>query len=272
MTSAVSTVSPARVFRVRQIALPTEHGGWGFLLEPLVAGVAIAFSVAAPWIALMTIGAFLTRQPLRVLIIDRLGMKEYDRAWVAFLFCLLYSSVFVAGFAGTVVTTGPSVLLPFAFVAPLVPFLVYSDVLRQSRQLVPEIVGAISISASVSAIGLAGGLSMTASLALWAIFISRLVPSILYVRQRLRLEKGKRYSRIAPAAAHIAALIVVGVLASYGLVPYMTLFAMALTLFRAVLGLSPGRKRMRAMQIGIRELIYGTLTVLSVIVGHFAGL
>jgi hypothetical protein len=271
MVSEAQTITPVRMFRIRQIALPTEHGGWGFLLEPLVAGLAIAFSAAAPLIALMTIGAFLTRQPLRILIADRLGMHSRERALAALWFCLLYSTVFAAGLGGTLLTAGPRVLLPFVFVLPFILLQVYSDVRRQSRQLIPEVTGAVSISASVAVIGLAGGLSWAASLALWAIFISRLVPSILYIRQRLLLEKGKSSSPVIPTLAHVAALLVVSLLAYNGLSPVLAVFAMILLLFRAVKGLSPGRKKMRAMQIGVREVIYGSLTALSIVVGHYAG-
>ena len=65
---AVSGIAPARRVRLRQIVLPTEHGSWGFLLEPIVAGVAVAFSAASVWIAVAVIGAFLARRPLQVLI------------------------------------------------------------------------------------------------------------------------------------------------------------------------------------------------------------
>lgn len=42
--------------RAKAVALPVEHGSWGFLLEPLVGGIAIAPSIAAPWIAILVIG------------------------------------------------------------------------------------------------------------------------------------------------------------------------------------------------------------------------
>src|SRR6476661_3892164 len=72
---AVRSKSSMPPVRVGQIALPSEHGGWGLLFEPLVAGLAIAPSVGGLCIAVMTVGAFLTRQPLKMLVIDRLGMR-----------------------------------------------------------------------------------------------------------------------------------------------------------------------------------------------------
>ncbi len=45
------------------------------------------------------------------------------------------------------------------------------------------------------------------------------------------------------------------------------MFVVLLT--RAVWGLSRFRRRVKAMKIGIWEVVYGTLTVLSIIAGHY---
>ncbi len=272
MSSAAPAITPARNVRLRQIALPTEHGGWGFLLEPLVAGLAISFSSGAPWIAVLTIGAFLLRRPLKVIFVDRLGMKNPARARAAVAFALLYATIFAVGLSLTLITVGPRPLLPFIFVLPFAIIQIYADVCRQSRHLSPEITGAIAISASIAVMALADGAAWITAVALWTIFVARLIPSILYVRERLRLEKGKDFSRITPIAAHFAALLIIVILAYNGLSPYLTVFAMIMLLYRSVSGLSPGRKKMRAMQIGVWEVIYGALTVLSVVIGHYTGL
>ena len=271
MSANVTTMDKRPKVRLKSVALPVEHGSWGFLLEPLVAGLAIAFSVGGMWIAIMTIGAFLVRQPLKVLIIDRLGMKLRERAIAALLFLGIYGAVFITGLIGTLASSGSGPLLPFVFVLPFAAYQIYCDGSRQGRQLVAEVIGAVSISASIAAIALAGGGSWEVAIALWLIFVARLVPSILYVRNRLLLEKGKEYSRIVPAIAHFAALSSVIVLSYLGLSPFLTVFAMLVLLWRAVGGLAPGRRKMRAMQIGVLEIVYGALTVLSVVIGHFAG-
>ena len=46
---------------------------------------------------------------------------------------------------------------------------------------------------------------------------------------------------------------------------------MSVLAYRAIAGLSPGRNKMKAMQIGVWEIIYGTIVVLSVVIGHYAG-
>ena len=268
----IQRAAPVRSISMRRIALPSEHGGWGFLGEPLVAGLAIVFSSTAPWIVLMTIGAFLVRQPLRMLIADRRGRRDASLAINALCFILFYAFVFALGLTETVVNGGMRPLIPFFIVLPLVTVQIYFDSFRRSRALVPEIAGAISISASVAAIALAGGFPCLFAAALWLVLIAQLVPSILYVRERLRLEKGKACSLPVAVTAHIAALVLVGVLAFFDLVPVIAVAAMIILLFRAITGLSATRKKMRAMQIGVREVIYGVLTVLILVIGYYAGL
>lgn len=272
MSTLATSAVPVRSYRLKQIVLPTEHGGWGFLFEPIVAGLAVAFTPAAAWISLMMIGAFLTRQPLKVLIADRIGTQMPGRGIAAFGFVALFGSLFASGLAGALASGGTRPMLPFLFVLPFVPLQIYSDVYRKSRQLLPELTGAVSISSSIAAMALAGGMSWPSALALWAIFVCRLAPSIIYVRQRLLLEKGKENSAVLPVIAHIAALFITAVLAFNGLIPYLTVIAMLLLLYRAAEGLSAGRKKLKAMKIGIREVIYGAVTVISIIVGHYAGL
>lgn len=270
--SATPKKRAAPQIKAAKIALPTEHGGWGFLFEPIAAALAVAFSLGGVWIAVMAIGAFLVRQPLKVLVIDRMGMKVAERARLALKFVLLFGAIFTAGLAGAVLTAGPAALLPFAFVLPLAAVQLYYDFSRQSRNVLPELGGAITISAAAAAIAIAGGWSWPLALGLWAVFIARLIPSILYVRERLLLEKGKPASRNVPLVAHLAAVAGVAILVSFGLVPALTALAMLMLLGRAIEGLSAGRRKMKAMKIGVFEVIYGTITVLAVIIGHYTGL
>ncbi|MEZ5305621.1 MAG: YwiC-like family protein [Pyrinomonadaceae bacterium] len=272
LTTPEPAIGRARTFKIRQIAIPVEHGGWSFLLEPLIAGTAIAFSVGGLWIALMTIGAFLCRQPLKVLIADRIGMKDASRATAALVFLMTYASIFAIGILGTLIASGSRPLLPCALVLPLVGYQIFNDVSRRGRQLAPELCGAVSLSASIAAFAIAGGQTWAVAASLWTIFVLRSIPSILYVRNRLLLEKGKEHSRIVPTIAHVFALFITCTLVYFGLGPILTIFAMLVLLGRSVTGLAPGRKKLPAMQIGLLEIGYGAIIVVSVVAGHFLGL
>ncbi|MFZ1701722.1 MAG: YwiC-like family protein [Pyrinomonadaceae bacterium] len=255
--------------RLKGIALPNEHGSWGILFEPLVAAMAVAFSPAAIAIALLFVGAFLLRQPLCVWLADRSAGRDLPQTDSARRFTLIFSVVFVAGLLGTFVLVAPASLIPLVAVAPLGLIQIYYDMRRKSRNLLPELTGAIALSSSAAVIALADDWTVPAAMALWGLFVLRLIPSILYVRSRLRLEKGKDPSVAAAVAAHLVAVVLVALLVSYGLSPVITGVMFVVLLGRAALGLSPYRKKRKAMQIGVLEVIFGVLTVLSVIIGHY---
>lgn len=256
---------------LKRVALPTEHGSWGILFEPILASLAVAFSGAGLFIALIVVGAFLLRQPLKILVSDLFAGRDLPQTRAAAKFTALFASFVVISAAGALALADPFDLLPLTFLVPIGIFQLYSDVSRKSRGLAPEVAGSAAISASAPAIALAAGWALPESLALWALFVSRSVPSVIYVRQRLRLEKGKPYQKSAPGALHLAAVAIVAALASFGLVPLLPVVVFVFLLARNVLGLSDSRKRMKAMQIGIRETVYGGVLVLSVILGHYLG-
>jgi hypothetical protein len=145
------------------------------------------------------------------------------------------------------------------------------DVARQSRELVPEILAAIALAASTAALIVAAGGSWPFAIAMWGVMLARLIPSIVYVRDRLRMEKGKDFSRVVPIGLHFAALIGVAALAYFRLSPLLPVLMMAFLLGRAVQGMSPLRQRATAKQIGVQEVIYGCVTVLTVAVGYYLG-
>ncbi len=269
MAASLGTDAPVRRVRLRQIALPTEHGSWGFLFEPLVAGLAIAFSPAAPWIAIMAIGAFLARRPLQVIVAQR---KRSDRELVIAASRVLtaFSAVAIAGLAGTVVTGGAAILTPLWLAAPLAIYQLFVETTGRGRQLRAELAGAAAMPATAAAMALAAGWEWASAAALWAILAARFIPSILYVRSRLALEKGKSFSAAAPQLAHLLALAFVITLAVMKLAPWVPVAVFVLLMVRSLVGLSTRRKRMKAMQIGIWEVIYGTLLVAAIIIGYLA--
>ncbi|MBK9438288.1 MAG: YwiC-like family protein [Chloracidobacterium sp.] len=256
----------------KQIAVPPEHGSWGFLFEPIVASLAIGFSLPGALIALMTIGAFLARQPLKVLIIDRTGQRNAERARVAIQFIALFGTIATVGFAGAIYLAGILPFVPFLLVLPLACIQIYFDGSRKSRGLLPELFGSVTISSSSAAILLAGGFGWPAALSLWLVMLLRLIPSIMYVRNRLKLEKGKPFSRLAVLLAHSAAVIIAAVLAYTNGTSILVALVMIFLLYRAANGLSPTRRKLKAMKIGILEVVYGVVTVLAIIIGYYSGI
>lgn len=255
--------------RLKGIALPIEHGSWGFLFEPLLAGLLIAPSFAAIWNSLLIIGAFLMRQPLKVWLTDLKAQKKLPQTAAAIKFTFIYGIIFLVGLTGSLYFVKLNSFLPFLLISPLVIYQIYCDASRQSRNLLPEITGAIAISSSIAVIALADNRTFISSFALWLIFIARLISSIIYVRNRLRLEKGKEYSFITNFLTNLMAVLFIGYLTFVGLSSILTLLMFLILFGRSIWGLSPYRKKVKAMKIGIWEVIYGTLTALSVVFGYY---
>jgi hypothetical protein len=246
----VTTIAfPPRSVSLRPLALPNEHGGWGFLFEPIVLGLLVAPSWSGALLGLAALCAFLARHPLKLALQDAMRGRRYPRT--PYCWMLAASYLFVAAIAcGSVVAlSGRSVLVPLGAVAPLALIQVLYDARNRSRDLLPELCGAAAMTSIAAAIGIAGGLSFATAFSLSAVVLARSLPSIVYVRTLLRGDaKG-------PALVmHVGAVAVVAIFAS----PY-AVAAMVVLLLRALWGLT--HETPPAKTIGWREIVYGALVV-----------
>ena len=256
----------------KSIALPVEHGSWGFLFEPLLAGVLIAPTVGGGFLSIFIIGAFLSRQPLKFVVGDYLQKKNLPRTPVALRWTLYFEAIAAVGFVASLFTATPISFVPLILSAPVVIYLIVQDASRKSREIVPEILGASVLATSVASLSLAAGHNYAFATAMWLIMLSRLIPSVLYVRNRLRLEKKKEYSIAIPVISHVVALVALCVLYYVGLGSLLTIAVAAFLLVRSTTGLSPRRKKLTAKQLGVREVIYGAVYALTVVIGYYAGI
>lgn len=187
--------------RLRTIAIPAEHGGWGFLLEPILLGLLVVPSWPGLYLAVAIVAAFLTRQPARLAWVDRRRGKRYDRTVVAERFVLLYSAIALLGLGAAIRAAGLPPLLPLLAASPFLLVFLVHDVQRQSRAWPAELAGPVALAAAATSIAVAGGWAFPEALALWAVLAARAVPSVLYVRARLRLGRGEASNRVMPLAA-----------------------------------------------------------------------
>jgi hypothetical protein len=227
---------------LRPLALPFEHGAWGFLLEPIVLGMLVAPSREGAYIAIGIVAAFLVRQPLRLAMHDRQQRKRYPRTAACEALALAYGTVAAIAFA----MAGIAPLLPLIAALPLAAIQFTLDLRNHGRTLTAELCGGLAAGATATAIALAASLPLAYALTLWALLALRTVPSILYVRAALR-----GGSRAPMLAAHAGAVIAAALLAQFAALPMLVLFARAW----------PPADGMRARDIGIREVVYGVVTV-----------
>jgi len=103
LTTPQTTVSRVRW---KSIALPPEHGSWGFLLEPILLGLLVAPSLAGVMMALAVLGAFLMRHPLKIAFTDWRRGKRYARTKTAEQFIAGYGLLALVGLVGAITLAG----------------------------------------------------------------------------------------------------------------------------------------------------------------------
>jgi hypothetical protein len=271
MTSA-SRSSSAPQTRWKAVAIPPEHGAWGFLLEPILLGLFVAPSLAGFGLALAVIGAFLIRHPLKIALVDRQRGKHYARTALAERFVLIYGLPVIIGGAVAVLLAGIDILIPLLIAAPLAAILFIGYMQNRGRDMLPELAGAVAMAVSASSLALAGGESAETAFALWVILAARDVPSILYVRARLRLERDKPFSPLLVNGANALGVLSVIALAVAGFAPVLAVLAVNILAARAIYGLSPYRPRVKTQTIGFQEIGFGLMVVILAAIGYHTGL
>jgi hypothetical protein len=185
---------------------------------------------------------------------------------------VIYAAVSAAGFGAAIALAGTAPLMPFVILSPFALVYVVYDTQRRSRGLLPELAGPIALAGVAIGIALAGGWGWVESWALWLILISRTLPSIFYVRARLRLERGQPIDRSRLFAIHLVFALVLLVLFVRGYAPFVALAAFVLLWVRATRGLSRFRRPSKAIRIGVLEIAYGLVYVTITVVGYRLGL
>ncbi|HEX6625672.1 MAG TPA: YwiC-like family protein [Pyrinomonadaceae bacterium] len=266
--SAHAVGRDARV-RLRSVALPVEHGGWGLLLEPIALGLLVAPSLTGFCLSFAAAGAFLARHPFKIVIADLRRRRRFPRTAAAERFALLYGFISVAGMIGAAATAADfKFLLPLLAATPFAATQLFNDVKGRSRSLIAETTGAVALAALSASVALAGGWEIPAAVALWAVLAARAVPAILYVRARIAELHGETPSVAPSLFLHGLALVAVLLLTLLGVASGLALLAMCVLLLRAVHGFSAPQQAATARQIGVREIGFGALTVFAVAAGH----
>jgi len=257
--------------RLRPIALPAEHGGWGLLFEPIVLGMLLAPSLAGLFLSVMATGLFLARHPFKLAIGDWRRNRRTARSGLALRFAVPYFVIATLALAFAIKTGGAGFLLPLLLAAPMAFIQLSFDSAGRSRTLIAELAGAVATGAVATAIALAGSWPRPAAFGLWAILAARTVPTILYLRAKLRILHRKPASPVVVIIAHVLAIFIIIALARAALVPLLAVAALMILLLRATIGFSNLDKRLTAKKLGVRELCFGAMTVFAVVLGHVFG-
>lgn len=256
--------------RWRAVVLPSEHGSWGLVGEPVALGLLVAPAWASFLVGLGAFAGFLAYRPAKLAWGDLRRGRRYPRTALALRAAAGFGLVALLALAAAFHLAGADWLLPFALGAPFGAMFVAYD-LRPGRSWQAEVAAPVAFAATAAAMGLAGGLAPAPALSLWAVMAARSVPSVLYVRERLRLERDEPIRASPAVGAHAVALAAVAALVTAGWLPWLAALAVALLLARAAWGLSRFRGPATPRAVGFGEIGWGVVTVALVAAGWWAG-
>lgn len=176
----------------RAVAMPSEHGGWGLTLEPVLLGLVVAWSGAGVALGVAAFTAFLVRTPLKLVAVDLRRGRWLDRSRLALRIAMVELIMLGSAVAVAVALAGWSWLAPVVVAGPLVALELSFDVRSRGRRLVPELCGAVGITAVAASIVLAAGHGSGLAAGVWLVLAARAVGAIPFVRiQILRLRRGQ---------------------------------------------------------------------------------
>jgi hypothetical protein len=254
---------------LRSIALPTEHGGWGFTLEPILLGLLVAPSWAGLGLALATTGVFLARRPVKLVTTDLVRKRRLPRTRMAGWFALGYGALSLAGLGLAVLTTTGQFWWPLVAAAPLAFLALRADAQSRNRGLIPELAGGIAMGSAVAAIAMAADWGWAAAFGLWLVLAARSYAAIILARAQVRRAKEQLYDRGGVYAAQVAALLVVALAASLAIVPLLSALAIFLLGVGAFYSLS--RPPVPAKTVGWTQMVFGLLVVFLTATGVWTG-
>lgn len=245
--------------------MPTEHGGWGLTGEPALLGILVAPSIAGVALVVAAVLAFLARTPLKVVLVDTWRRRRLPRTALAAR-VLAAELGLMAACAVVVALRAPATTwLPALAVVPLVGSQLWFDMRSRSRRLVPEVAGAVGISAVAAMIALAGGEPTAVALGLWAIVAARAIAAVPFAREQVLRFRGRGQRIPLMAATHGAALAVA--FGAAAVEPSLAAGAGAiavLTAIHAALAVGPPR---RPKVLGISQSVLGFAVVFATWLG-----
>ncbi|MBM3461952.1 MAG: hypothetical protein FJX76_07615 [Armatimonadetes bacterium] len=249
-----------------KLIMPAQHGGWGFLLEPMLLGLILAPTAPGALLAVAAFLVFLTHHPLSVVMGDFRKGEWSPRGTLPLQICVLFLAAAWAAFSVAAMSAWQLFWPALTVGVPCALVFLYEDASRHIRSLPGELGGALGMAALAPVIMLCGGWSLTVSFAVWALLVARSVIAILYVRMQVRRMHRKPF-RVGPVvSAHVGALAAVAVGWGLGMVPLTAVAAFCAMLFVVMRGVRVPPESAKAL--GWSEMRLGIATVALVAVGY----
>ncbi|MGI9644186.1 MAG: YwiC-like family protein [Ilumatobacteraceae bacterium] len=253
----------------RAVAIPTEHGGWGLTLEPILLGLLVAWSLPGMALGVAALLAFLARTPIKVVLVDRYRHRRLDRTHLAARFAGVELAILAALIAVVAVTAPASTWVPLLLAAPAIAVELWFDMRSRSRRLAPELCGAVGIASVAAAIALAGGEEAAVAAGLWCVLAARSVASIPYVRHQIQRSRDRVGWPLGSDVAQAVAVVLAVVGWAIGWVPALGAIAIAVL---AVFQVVDARLKLRPIKVvGVQQMLLGLFVVAMTAIGVAVG-
>jgi hypothetical protein len=271
INSDSSQKSPSKPARVswRSVALPAEHGGWAWLFGPILLGLLVVPSAIGFFLALIDVAAYLARTPFKIIWKDNQRGRRYARTAAAYKVLFIYAMIALFGLTVVLILGGLLPLVPLFLVLPLSAVVLYYDLFANGRDLLPELLAPVALSAVVASMALAHGWNWPYTLAIWTIPLLISLPAVLFIRTRLRLDRGQPSQRGLTLVAHVIAALLAAAMATATLIPTLAAVAIFILLGRALYALSNSRRPMAVKTLGWSEVIFSLLAVILSAIGYW---
>jgi hypothetical protein len=269
MTAAAQSTTPVPPAttrpRLRSVALPSEHGGWGLTIEPALLGLIVAPSLAGAALGVAALVAFVSRTPIKLVLVDRWRRRRLPRTALAERVAGV-ELVVLAGLVAVVALTAEGPFwAPLLIALPLVAVELWFDMRSRGRRLVPELAGTIGIGSVVAAIVLADGGAGSLAAGLWFVITARAVASLPFVRLQLARAKENAHHTIASDGAQVAGLALGAI--AVALDHRLLVGLVALTLVAALHVVAARRHPPVAAVLGVQQMILGLIVVVATAIG-----
>lgn len=250
---------------IRQIAFPTEHGSWGFVLEPLVLALLVAYSFSGLMLALCAFFMFLSYQPLRILFKKKNNNELNKYSLIIFIIYFLLAALFFAIVFSKVKIIS---LLPVGISLLLMSLYLVNLYKQKNRELISELSAPVSISILTLSILLFKGWQVEYVIAFLIVLLARSITTTFYVHTKLKMFKKKEIKNILPI---ISVYIFTGILlwtSMIGLTPFLTVAASLMLLVRTHIGIFYTKENFKVVNFGIMEFVYGGLFIIITALGY----
>jgi len=253
------------ISNIKKVAFPREHGSWGFFLEPILLSLLVGYSLNGLLLVLSSFVIFLAHQPIRVLLNKKNPKKIKSIAVITFVFYAFISLLLLS----IVILEIEFEILGLFLISVLMMFgYLLLELKNLGRNLFAEFIAPIAITFIALNVVLLNNWTFTKIIFFGIVLLSRAIPTLLYIHTKVEIIKGKNISSLLLRVSEFIFLALIIFFALNNSVPYLSILAIAILIFRSVVGLLPKNKNEKTKEMGMKEFGFGILFVIINAIGY----